>query len=572
MSITQNLFDALLHVRYGDRPLLLWADGLCIDQENTEERNHQVGMLHQIYSQAHVISWLGTYDQTDLTAMADYVSLTARVKTSVIRSAEAATMDHFNICRAAVAKYEELFDSLNRPQIPDMSHVLDAEYFTRVWVVQEIFLGKSVTCQLGTQRISVAALVASLEFWNVQSRIDVGQRLENIVNHYLAPSLLGHWDVLQDGALTQDVAVVHGFGAKQCSDLRDHVYGLSALFENPSEYPIDYSLSVEEVFCDFAVHCFESVDDLSSIFCFYRGIMQRKYTLPPETSSVADNTFVRSSKNDEVALPSWCPLWTAQTSSMTRYLTGGFHKAPWNASGHRRPRLNRPSTFAITLEGCVMSKVTWCSTNTADSPHSVRALITEIVEYLLSRPQHASSTDVLQSCNLASLLLSTLGLLAWNPYLHLEHYIFAWFHRSLPRRTQTLLEKLEFEDRVRKLLFPVYLHEEVPDLFHSAHMEIDTRVLRGDYGKIAYEISEQIFTASCGCCLFVTENGMVGTGLPGMMAGDVSCILFGGSVPYILRPTEIEGQYLLVGECYVEGLMAGEAMGMGLQEQKFTLV
>jgi hypothetical protein len=142
----------------------------------------------------------------------------------------------------------------------------------------------------------------------------------------------------------------------------------------------------------------------------------------------------------------------------------------------------------------------------------------------------------------------------------------------LPQRTQTLLEELEFEDRVRKLLFPVYLHEEVPDLFHSAHMEIDTRVLRGDYGKIAYEISEQIFTASCGCCLFVTENGMVGTGLPGMMAGDVSCILFGGSVPYFLRPAEIEGQYLLVGECYVEGLMAGEAMGMGLQEQKFTLV
>jgi hypothetical protein len=52
IPITQNLFDALLHVRHDNRPRLLWADGLCIDQENTEEKNHQVGMLHQIYSQA----------------------------------------------------------------------------------------------------------------------------------------------------------------------------------------------------------------------------------------------------------------------------------------------------------------------------------------------------------------------------------------------------------------------------------------------------------------------------------------------------------------------------------------
>ena len=72
--------------------------------------------------------------------------------------------------------------------------------------------------------------------------------------------------------------------------------------------------------------------------------------------------------------------------------------------------------------------------------------------------------------------------------------------------------------------------------------------------------------------MFVTESGMIGTGLPGTMAGDVVCILFGGSVPYILRPTDIEGQYLLIGECYVEELMEGEAMEMDLREQKFTLV
>jgi len=38
------------------------------------------------------------------------------------------------------------------------------------------------------------------------------------------------------------------------------------------------------------------------------------------------------------------------------------------------------------------------------------------------------------------------------------------------------------------------------------------------------------------------------------------CVLFGGKTPFCLRPWG--HGYLLVGECYVHGLMNGEAMGM----------
>jgi hypothetical protein len=65
---------------------------------------------------------------------------------------------------------------------------------------------------------------------------------------------------------------------------------------------------------------------------------------------------------------------------------------------------------------------------------------------------------------------------------------------------------------------------------------------------------------------------MLGTGLPGMMAGDLVCILFGRDVPYVLQPTEVEGQYLLIGKCYIESLMQGEAIDTELRDQKFTLV
>jgi hypothetical protein len=41
--------------------------------------------------------------------------------------------------------------------------------------------------------------------------------------------------------------------------------------------------------------------------------------------------------------------------------------------------------------------------------------------------------------------------------------------------------------------------------------------------------------------------------------GDVISVLLGGSMPLMLRPAG--GQFRLVGECYVHGIMRGEAMG-----------
>lgn len=41
--------------------------------------------------------------------------------------------------------------------------------------------------------------------------------------------------------------------------------------------------------------------------------------------------------------------------------------------------------------------------------------------------------------------------------------------------------------------------------------------------------------------------------------GDLVCVLFGAQIPFVLRKREPEG-YIVVGECYVHGIMDGEAM------------
>jgi hypothetical protein len=545
VTTTQNLFEALLHVRYEDRPRLLWADGLCIDQKNTEERNHQVGMLHEIYSQAHVITWLGTGYQTDLTVLATFLSQTARVYTEFVRSRGTE------------------FDVRSSGQDPNqscMDEILHAEYFNRVWVAQEIFLGKSVTCQLGIHTFSIAVLAATLASGDYHFRQPKNRDPEDIRHSYLDPTLTGIWYPFF--TTMRDLTIVQEFGSKGCADPRDHIYGLSALFDTRPAYPVDYSLSVAEVFCNFAVHCLKTLNDVS-IFWMFRGITQRPHTAPPAYECTAgfidDNDFV---------LPSWCPSWTHCGVDIARSL-GMEPQDRWCASEGRSLRLDRPSPLVITLEGCIVSKVVWCSTNIVTWP-SAGTLIKETVEYLLHLPRHLPLPSCAQDLDLTRLVLSILKLLLWHPCFDAELVRGSSIYSpELFHITQTFLE----EGKPWASFFgPVYLQSAVPDLFSSMGIEIDPRISVEAYEDIIMFVRTQMHEASDGCCLFVTDDGMLGTGFPGMMAGDLVCVLFGGDVPYVLRPTEIEGQYLLIGECYVEELMEGEAMVWDLPEQRFTLV
>ena len=61
-NVTLNLESALRHIRHVQRgkDIVLWIDAICIDQGDTKERTHQVGMMGTIYrSCKHVIVYLG---------------------------------------------------------------------------------------------------------------------------------------------------------------------------------------------------------------------------------------------------------------------------------------------------------------------------------------------------------------------------------------------------------------------------------------------------------------------------------------------------------------------------------
>ena len=60
INITKNLRTALWYLRTPDVPRVIWADGICINQSDLDERSFQVQIMGDIYRQARGVQiWLG---------------------------------------------------------------------------------------------------------------------------------------------------------------------------------------------------------------------------------------------------------------------------------------------------------------------------------------------------------------------------------------------------------------------------------------------------------------------------------------------------------------------------------
>lgn len=60
IAVTESLHVALRYVRRKKERLVLWADAICINQDDNQEKNHQVALMSKIYSYAEeTLIWLG---------------------------------------------------------------------------------------------------------------------------------------------------------------------------------------------------------------------------------------------------------------------------------------------------------------------------------------------------------------------------------------------------------------------------------------------------------------------------------------------------------------------------------
>lgn len=70
LQLTNNCHEALKHLLFIVSPLTIWVDAICIYQNDVKEKNHQIPLMGEIYSQAETtFIWLGPSDDISTRVM-----------------------------------------------------------------------------------------------------------------------------------------------------------------------------------------------------------------------------------------------------------------------------------------------------------------------------------------------------------------------------------------------------------------------------------------------------------------------------------------------------------------------
>ncbi|KAK4161582.1 heterokaryon incompatibility protein-domain-containing protein, partial [Cladorrhinum sp. PSN259] len=136
--VQPSLFEALKGIRKEDEQIQIWADGICINQSDTKERNHQVGLMGKIYSGAkNVRVWLGpAADDSDF--VLEYVE---RAEAQFQKEKAGEKLDDDPKPGEEEEKaFLEAFRALHR-----------RPYWGRAWIKQEVILAKELIIHCGTK-------------------------------------------------------------------------------------------------------------------------------------------------------------------------------------------------------------------------------------------------------------------------------------------------------------------------------------------------------------------------------------------------------------------------------------
>ncbi|KAK3369095.1 heterokaryon incompatibility protein-domain-containing protein [Lasiosphaeria ovina] len=232
LAITASLATGLRRVRLPDRMRLLWADGVCINQDDIKERQRQVPLMAAIYSQAEqVICWFGE-DKDDCakrtfefaTRLCDRLNPYLERQTTdppVTRTEPGAVKLDFDIDVVISFTDGELErDFASNSYAKDASFVFQNPWFSRVWIRQEVGYASKACALCGKNELDYRSLKL-LYFWAVFKKLALKG------DAWVSPPS----DSFRSSSDFLDVLVAAR--EFQASDPRDKVY---AMLSHPSAY------------------------------------------------------------------------------------------------------------------------------------------------------------------------------------------------------------------------------------------------------------------------------------------------------------------------------------------------
>lgn len=230
MHVTVNCEYALRQLRDRHTERRLWIDAVCINQEDVNERSHQVGIMDQIFSTANCVIMCIPYAPPD----DRYPDL------------EASIDDLAPLFRWLQKPSEEMYTSNKRDIEGALLGLLCSRYFQRAWVIQEIALAKKLRLRYETYEAEI--------FFPILYRIRQGFQPPPALSW--SPGLARQSDIIS--------CLQAGFKCK-ARDRRDRIFAVLSLMEPSSRslIPADYNLSVESVYCHAAIAIVASLQNLN---------------------------------------------------------------------------------------------------------------------------------------------------------------------------------------------------------------------------------------------------------------------------------------------------------------------
>jgi hypothetical protein len=557
IRITASLAAILRRLRDNSRPRTYWADGVCINQADMDEKGTQVPLMGLIYSSAVRVLCDICQDETFeplLVAMDRYWRRNIRRGVVLGNAMIALSKESSAEIMGVTLPTQEEADAIEEDMVEDWSKAflefIQLEWFHRLWIMQEFVLGRDVSMVFGRQHIpwrqiwagtvqyqgatvpwdgvefikaenvTMVTSLTSICFIRACRMIDPntahGREFKQIV------------DILMGGTDLNEAQLSMGIMAgcyKQCTIPRDRYYGILGLVEGGEELHADYTAPMRGITIQFWKRALQLASGGELILL----------------AGVAGQTSGYPSWLRDISLPDpLSRLWQFGPLLNSRHRAGGG-LGTWSA------RFDNSQPDEMITQGYFIDEIVKISSDEPTEPFRVKA--TAI------RFENAMS-----------------------------------FFTSGTQAVRYPLTGESIQDAAVKAVCDYNAHDD--DKTFSTHLQIGLSLLSiaqayPDKGPeminkivVTFKDKEDDYTKLFARVLHTrglrfcrTSRGMFGMLPKEVRTGDLVWILRGCRLPLVLRPNSLHlGTFEVVGCGSVFGLMSGEVLQMpGFHCQEITL-
>lgn len=574
-QITTSLDFFLRYLRRTDRPLLLWADGICINQEDDDEKSEQVALMADIYKLcSHVHVWLP--DPTDA------INTTNRTKSNRSLGGLFSLIagNHFHDIpgyRVVENTHELTFEETDEFLSLWKGFLLMANspWWTRAWTAQEMFLPPRVLFHhYAAEPCDIQLVDDSHErLWQHRDgprscctrAIEVfpESKMAELLQFYLGFAYVQHRRELRFRRRSSDgrdcfYSIVMNFSNRQCYNARDRIYSLWSMTSSfYKDCPVDYLMSEGVIF--------------TSIFeCMLREAHYSRGHLNNFLGWGMDYRILQwMSFGPDTAASGTRPSWVPDFSRSWDHQALQAHRGRIAFS-----KLYQPSGWSrghVRVKGkqlhlrCFHMDTIRVVGEAVDNPQDPESLKRVFGQWKLILRQSGfddtNNIDVVRE-KLAALLCAEICAERMS-----DDQFAAWRRKFLVRRIGNrnifaVFFEYAFNVIARSEHWRRLQAEDIPGI-----QELDAVLESGDLtcfrdGRYRLAVGTSLYHRA----IYLTEGGRIGLCLPHTNAGDEIWGVYGFRVPFVFRRLDGDGRtemHSMIGDCYLQGAMDGELLSSG---------